>query len=106
MADNGVQYAIKNIGNIYIVNDCIYDHKMVCLNYTTYNMHHNYNIVGVSRYSNVIAVSKSFDPSSHSSEDGHPFAYTCILDIYHADITHSLLGFPKSTAHTMECLFV
>ena len=106
MADDGVRYPIEDIGNIYIVNDRIYDHKTIRLNYTTYDMRRDYDIVGVGRHSNVMAVSKSFDTQSHSSEDGHPFAYARVLGIYHADIIHTHPGSAQSVAHTMEFLFV
>ena len=106
MADDGVQYPIEDLGSIHIVNDRIYDHKTIRLNYSTYDMRRDYDIVGVSKHSNVMTVSQGFDPTSHSSEDGHPFAYARVLGIYHADIVHTVPGAPNSTAHTMEFLFV
>lgn len=106
MADDGTQYPVEDIGNVYILNDRIYDHKTLRLNYSTYDMRRDYDIVGISKHSNVMTVSKTFDPTSHSSEDGHPFAYARILGIYHADIIHTIPGSRNSTAHSMEFLFV
>lgn len=105
MADDGTQYTLEELGHVHIVNDRLYDHKTMRVNYTTYDMRREYNILNPRVHANVMAVSPLFDHKSSSSEDGHPFVYARVLGIYHAEVIHTVPG-QLATAHTVEVLFV
>ena len=106
MADDGTQYSYVDLGNILLVNDRIYNHRTLRVNFTTYDMRRDYDIINPTKHANVLAVSPLFDPSVNQSDDGHPFVYARVLGIYHVDVIYSVPGTQNSIARTMEFLFV
>lgn len=88
MADDGMQYGMDELGNVHILNDQIYDHKTMRVNYTTYDLQQDYDIVNPRKHANILAVSPLFDHISHTASDGHPFPYTRVLGIYHTNIVY------------------
>ena len=104
MADDGTRYPLENLGDVLIVNDRIYNHKTLRINFTTYDMRRDYDIINPSKHANVLAVSPLFDPTLNHTEDGHPFVYARVLGIYHAEVIYSSTNTPVS--RTMEFLFV
>ena len=106
MADDGTQYPLANLGDVHIVNDRIYNHKTLRMNFTTYDMRRDYDIINPSKHANIMAVSPGFDPNLNYAEDGHPFVYARILGIYHAEVIYSIPNTQSSIARTMEFLFV
>ena len=106
MADDGTRYTYAELGDVLIVNERIYDHKTLRINFATYDMRRDYDIVNPKKHANVMAVSPGFDPTLNQSEDGHPFVYARVLGIYHADVVYTISSSGISQAHTMEFLFV
>lgn len=104
-ADDGTRYSTEELGHIHIVSDRIYEHKTMRLNYTTYDMRRDYDIVNPRTHADIMAVSPAFDDVSGTSDDGHPFVYARILGIFHAEVIYTAPG-QETTAHTMEFLFV
>ena len=106
MADDGTQYRIEELGNVHIVNDRIYEHKTMRVNYRTYDLQQEYDIVNSRKHANILTVSPLFDHVSHTSSDGHPFRYARVLGIYHANIVYFNPITRSSLAQTMEFLLV
>ncbi|KAK7679639.1 hypothetical protein QCA50_017351 [Cerrena zonata] len=103
--DDGTSYSTEELGQVCILSDRIYDHKTMRLNYTTYDLRQEYDMINLRSRADVMAASPLFDPLTCTSEDGHPFVYAHVLGIYHAEVIHTIPGQP-ATAHTMEFLFV
>ena len=106
MADDGTRYATHDLKDVHIVNDRIYDHKTMRINYNTYDLQRDYDIVNPSKHANIMTVSPLFDPVSSSASDGHPFRYARVLGIYHADIVYFSPSTQSSMAQTMEFVLV
>ena len=106
MADDGAQYSVDDLGKVHIINDRIYDHKTMRVNYTTYDLQHDYDIINPRKHANIMTVSPSFDHVSHSASDGHPFTYARVLGIYHVDLVYFCPSTRSSVAETMEFLLV
>ena len=106
MAEDGTCYTFAELGDVLIVNDRIYDHKTLRVNFSTYDMRREYDIINPSKHANVMCISPSFDHDINQAEDGHPFLYARVLGVYHAEVIHSVSGSQGSTAQTMEFLFV
>lgn len=75
------------------------------VNYTTYDMRREYDIVNPRKHSDIMTVSSDFDPSTGSCQSGHPFRYARVLGIYHADVIHILPGH-EASLHTVQFLWV
>ena len=63
----------------------IFDHKTMQVNYTTYDMRREYDIINPSKHADVMTVALDFDESTRTSPSGHPFRYAKVLGIYHTD---------------------
>ena len=106
MADDGTQYSLEDLGKVHIVNDRIYDHGTLRINYTTYDLQREYDVVNPRKHANIMTVSSSFDPVSRTASDGHPFRYARILGIYHTDVVYFCPSTRASLASTMEFVLV
>ena len=106
MADDGTRYTVQELGNVHIVNDRLYDHKTIRINYSTYDLLRDYDIVNPSKHANIMTVSPLFDANSSSASDGHPFRYARVLGIYHADVVHFHPSKHTSVAQSLEFLLV
>ncbi|KAK7681972.1 hypothetical protein QCA50_014935 [Cerrena zonata] len=92
MADNGTQYPAGQQSKIMIVNGRIFNHKMMQVNYTTYDMRREYDIINSNKHADIMTVSSDFDAESLMSPSGHPFSYAHVIGIYHAEVVHILPG--------------
>jgi hypothetical protein len=91
---------------VLIMMNTIYRHKVLCINYTTYDMPCTQDSLNpqVPRHGDIMLLSPE---NENENEDPHPYWYARILGIYHADICYT--G-PNSTIsrdpQRMEFLFV
>ena len=106
MADDGTRYPMQDLGYVHIVNDRIYDHKTMRINYSTYDLQRDYDIINPSKHANVMTVSPLFDANSSSASDGHPFRYARVLGIYHTDVVYFCPTTQTSVAQTLEFVLV
>ncbi|PBK81609.1 hypothetical protein ARMGADRAFT_947893, partial [Armillaria gallica] len=71
----------NNDGNsIRIVNQRIYGHHVLRMNYMTYDVRCDYNIINPRQHAFVMVKSPETDP------DTHLYWYVQVLGIYHADV--------------------
>ena len=106
MADDGSQYSMDDLGKVHILNGRIFDHRTMRVNYATYDLQRDYDIINPRKHANFMTVSPLFDPISHSAADGHPFRYGRILGIYHVDVIYFCPHTHTSLAESMEFLLV
>ena len=106
MADDGTRYSFGELGTINTVNDRIYEHKTIRINYTTYDLRRDYDIINPKKHANIMAVSPLFDPDLNSATDGHPFVYARVLGIFHAEIVHFHRETSSTSSHTVELVLV
>jgi hypothetical protein len=92
--------------SVLIMTNTIYRHKVLRINYTTYDMRRTQDSLNprVPGHSDIMVLSPE---NENENEDPHPYWYARILGIYHADIRYT--G-PNSTVsrdpQRMEFLFV
>ncbi len=86
-------------------NNRIFRHKVLRVNYTSYDVRRSQDSMNPRTQANVMLPASDLDVDTGVSPSGHPFAYARILGVYHAEIIHSVLGRRPST-HTMEFLWV
>ena len=83
--------------SLKLVNDRIYRHKVLRVNYTTYNIRCDQDSLNPQTHGDIMVLSE---------DDTHPFWYAHIVRIFHAMALHT--G-PKSTSQEpikMDFLFV
>lgn len=105
MVNDGAQYNLDDRSEIRIVGGRFYTHKTVQINYTTYDMRREYDIVNPRKHADIMTASPNLDVDTGTSTCGHPFAYAQVLGIYHADVVRIGSGHSVST-HTVEFLYV
>lgn len=105
MVDDGTDYPSCDRAQVRIIGGRMFDHKTMQVNYTTYDMRREYDIINPNKHANVMMVSPDFDPESGTSASGHPFRYAHVLGIYHADVVHVLPDLDADVRH-VEFLWV
>ena len=83
---------------VIIDNNLIYRHKVLRVNYTTYDMRRAQDSLNprIPGHADVMVLSPEND---EDNEDPHPYWYAHILGIYHANVRH--MG-PKSNSRDLE----
>ncbi|KAI0824462.1 hypothetical protein BC628DRAFT_1411049 [Trametes gibbosa] len=80
--NNDDTFSDKQLDGIELQNDRIYRHKILRLNYTTYDMRCDQDIIKPGCHPDIMLLSSEID-----SKQG-PFVYARVLDIFHANWTH------------------
>lgn len=78
---------------------------MAQVNYTTYDMRQEYNIINPRQHSNIMVAASNLDGDTGISASGHPFAYAHVLGVFHTDIMRIGSGLSVLT-HTIQFIFV
>ena len=68
--------------SIRIRNNTIYRLSTLRVNYTTYDMHRDFDTVNPRTHPFIMV------PSPETEMDAHPFWYAAVLGVYHADVQH------------------
>ncbi|KAK0492151.1 hypothetical protein EDD18DRAFT_1311005 [Armillaria luteobubalina] len=78
----------------------IYCHHIMHVNYTTYNVHRDYDTINPSRYVFITVKSPEMDG------DAHPYWYAQVLGIYHTNVQHFGMELTDMHPHHMYFLWV
>ncbi|KAK7696214.1 hypothetical protein QCA50_000867 [Cerrena zonata] len=103
--DDGTVYTSHERAQVQIVSGRMFAHKTMQVNYTSYDMRRDYDIINPNKHADIMTVSLDFDPSTGTSDSGHAFRYARVLGIYHAEVVHVLPG-QDPTLHTVQLLWV
>lgn len=76
--DNSV-FTDEDRASVAIVGNCIYKHKLLRINYTTYDLQRAQDSLNARTHANAITL---------SLDDQHPYWYCRILGIYHVVVIH------------------
>lgn len=89
---------------VFFKSDCIYRHKILRFNFTTYAVRRRTDIVnpGTSRH-NVMLLA---DSANGSTSNSHPFLYARVLGAYHANVIYSGPGMQDYKARHFDFLWV
>ncbi|KAF9455458.1 hypothetical protein BDZ94DRAFT_1278112, partial [Collybia nuda] len=69
---------------ISFVNNKIYKHKVIRINYTTYDMRRSQDSINPRTHADIMVLSRE-DPNSR---DSHPYWYARVVGIFHAQVRH------------------
>lgn len=101
--DPNVEYPPQERSRVQIINDRIYSHQVLRVNYTTYDLRRDQDSLNPRTHGDIMVLAHS----SADEEESHPYWYARIVGIYHADIQFKD---PRSNQWTepkkMEFLFV
>jgi hypothetical protein len=91
--------------NVIIENDTIYRHKVLRVNYTTYDLRRAQDSLNprVPGHADVIVLSPE---NETENDDPHPYWYGRILGIYHANVRHFGPDSKNIEPQRMDFLFV
>ena len=86
---------------VTLVNNRIYRHKVLRINYTTYDLRRAQDSLNPRNHADVMVL-------SHEDEDGdpHPYWYARILGVFHAQVRHIGPRSKSTAVHRMDFLWV
>ena len=88
--------------SVYLKNDRIYLHKLVRIQYTTYDVRREQDVVNPSTpHRDIMLLATTSD-----NDVDHPFLYARVLGIYHANVTYTGDGTQSYQARRFEFLWV
>ncbi|KAJ8088849.1 hypothetical protein PM082_014095 [Marasmius tenuissimus] len=74
------QFSSKECASVKIINDRIYCHKVLDVQYTSYDLHRCQDSVNLGNHPDVMVLAGEREP------DSHPYWYACTLGIFHAHV--------------------
>ena len=91
--------------NVHIVKNTIYRHKVLRINYTTYDMRRAQDSINprIPGHGDIMVLSPE---NEEENEKPHPYWYARILGIYHANVCHVGRESKSTEPQRMEFLFV
>ena len=105
LANDGTEYGADEHAEVSITNGQCFEHQTLQVNYTSYDLQHEYDIINPTKHADIITPARDLDIDSGVSSSGHPFCYRHVLGIFHADIIHITPEQPL-TSKTVEFLYV
>jgi hypothetical protein len=96
----------KEANTIHILNDTIYSHQRLRINYTTYDLRRAQDTISPKSHSDIMILSPEFEDES---DDFHPYWYARVIGIYHAQVYfRGCQSYPEIPAgqRAMKFLFV
>ncbi|KAI1798488.1 hypothetical protein LXA43DRAFT_1108138 [Ganoderma leucocontextum] len=73
-------FSQEQVDGIHILNDRLYSHHTIHVNYTTYNMRREQDTINPRTHADVIILSPD--------HDGHPYWYARVINIFHANVCY------------------
>lgn len=96
-----LNFTVKERNTVVIEQDTIYRHKVLRINYTTYDLRRNHDSLNPhTRNADIMIL------APNDNEDPHPYWYGRILGIFHANVHHIGARSRSSQSQKMEFLFV
>jgi len=85
---NGDEYEFTDdeLSTVTIVRDRLYNHKVVRINYTTYDVRREQDSLNPRTHSDIVLYSHEDDVNTPT---GHPYWYARIISIFHAEVVHT-----------------
>lgn len=87
--------------HVLFENNRLYFHKVLRINYTTYDVRRGQDSMNPRTHSDVMVLTQE---EENTSTDTHPFWYARVLGVFHANILH--VGSPLPKLQRMEFLWV
>ncbi|PBK70762.1 hypothetical protein ARMSODRAFT_1083781 [Armillaria solidipes] len=99
----GDEFSDLDRQNLIIMNNCIYSHQILCINYTTYDVRQNQDSINPCTRSDIMMLACE----DSADDQSHPYLYARVIGIFHATVR--LVGTQNSSqndsAKSMEFLW-
>ncbi|KAJ7443801.1 hypothetical protein FB451DRAFT_1568533 [Mycena latifolia] len=82
---NGREFSTAERNRLLIVNDRIYRHKVLRVNYTSYDVRRGQDSMNPRTHADIMML----PPNDSAPGDDHPFCYARILGVFHCDVVHN-----------------
>ena len=91
------EYMHAERNNVLLINNQLYIHKTLGVNYTSYDLRRQKDVINSMSHPNVMVL------SHEDGEDKHPFWYTHVVKIFHIHVLHYRSeSLPKAEQTPME----
>ncbi|KAI0261414.1 hypothetical protein BC834DRAFT_972687 [Gloeopeniophorella convolvens] len=94
------EYTNLECNTVSFVNDRLYTHKWLRVNYTTYNMQRAQDTISINNQRDIMVLAHEDD----TEDNAHPYWYAHIIGIYHAYVRYK--GSRATQTQRMEYLWV
>lgn len=81
-------FTTEELSRLSIEKDCMYLHKVVRLNYTTYDMRRGQDTINLRTHPNVMLLAHEDDEEAGE----HPYWYARVLSVFHVHARLHLVG--------------
>lgn len=98
-------YSDADLATVKIVNNWIYSHKILHVNYTSYDMRRAQDSINPRTHSDIMMLSHENEDLDSVSES-HPYWYARVIGVYHAEVRHDHPNAHSSGVQEMEFLWV
>jgi hypothetical protein len=78
------EYSAEEHGKICVVDNRLYLHKVMRINYTTYDVRLGQDSINPRNHADIMTLSRH--------DDDHPFEYARVIGIFHVDVIHGVEG--------------
>jgi hypothetical protein len=92
------EHSAEERGKIFIVNNRLYRHKVMRINYTTYDVRLGQDSINSRNHADIMTLSQH--------DDDHPFEYARVIGIFHVDVIHNVEGGVAQHPVSKELLWV
>ena len=90
---------LLTLNQVIFHKNCIYQHHLFRVNYTTYNVHHAQDTINpCTDHWDVMLLAPL--------QSAHPFLYACVLGVFHANVIYTGQGLKDYLPRCMEFLWV
>ncbi|KAJ7141089.1 hypothetical protein C8R44DRAFT_604322, partial [Mycena epipterygia] len=86
---NGREFSPEQRKKVIIVNDRIYRHKVLRINYTSYDVRRGQDSMNPRTHADIMMLPPN---DLHAENDEHPFCYARILGVFHCDVVQNIDG--------------
>ena len=95
-----------DVSRIFIKSDRMYQHHILRINYTTYDVRRSQDVINPGTSHRDIMMLANNASDDEGVEKVHPFCYARILGIYHVNVIYTGTGMVDYVAHRLNFLWV
>ncbi|KAH9487419.1 hypothetical protein JR316_0001494 [Psilocybe cubensis] len=99
-SDEYLYYSDEDRYNVQIVNNLMFRHKLLRINYTTYDVRRQQDTINARTHADIMTLSGNTD------DNAHPYAYGRVLGIFHVDVKHRGQLATSNQTHRMNFLWI
>lgn len=97
-------YSEDDRRTIKFLNNCVYRHKVLRVNYTTYDMRRSQDSINPRTHPDIMTL--SHEDSDTDGTEPHPYWYARVIGIFHTQVIHTGPHSTSSEPQYMEFLWV